>query len=391
MDLRSPNPSQHTETLADIFARTFSDYWKRRAYVTDGYIAESPYDWEASRIGVVDGEVATHFGVWDLGMRIGSAVTRLAGIGAVATLEPHRGKGLMAQTAGDCVAGRDETGYDLSLLFGIPNFYHRFGYVVASSSVRFAFLTRDLEPAPRAEQSEPFEGEVTELAALYNRENAGVTGTYVRPTYRLNRKPKDFKVYRFDGGYVVCARQDDTLQVVDCAGDPATVLEIVRQRAVAEVCPDVEFVFLPPRSRTGEYVQTLTHRRIADRHRGGGPMMKIVNLTRTFEKIAPVLSKRLAASPMHGYSGTLALYGDGAGVVVGVSSGSVGEISPAGPGTTANGSVTGGPALVRLIVGDGDPGRACRQSNIELDGDAAHLVPILFPDQEPSTILWDHF
>ncbi|MFW5745470.1 MAG: GNAT family N-acetyltransferase [Spirochaetota bacterium] len=391
MDLRSPNPDEHAPTLADLFARTFSNYWERYAYVNDGYIAESPYDWDASRIGVVDGEVATHFGVWDLGMRIGPSVVRVAGIGAVATLEPHRGKGLMAQTAGDCVAGLDEAGYDVSLLFGIPNFYHRFGYVVASSSIRFAFLTRDIEPAPRAVQYESFEGDVTELADLYNRENEGVTGTYLRPTYRRNRKPKDFRVYRFDGGYVVCSRQDDTLQVCDCAGDPVTVLEIARQRATAELCPGIEFVFLPPRSRTGEYLQTLTHRRIADRRRGGGPMMKIVNLTRTIEKIAPVLSQRLAASPLHAYSGTLALYGDGDGVVVGVSSGSVGEISPASAGTTANGSVTGGAALVRLFVGDGDPSRVCRQSNIELDGDAGYLVPVLFPDQEPSTILWDHF
>lgn len=391
MDLRAPTQSEHLPVLADLFARTFSTYWERQAYVTDGYIAESPYDWAASRIGVVNGEVATHFGVWDLAMRIGSSPVRVAGIGAVATLNTHRGKGLMAQTAGDCVAGMDAAGYDLSLLFGIPNFYHRFGYVVSFSQIRYRLTTRDLAPAPVAIACEPFEGDVTELADLYNAENENVTGTYVRPTYRLNRKPGVYRILRFADGYVTAYRSDDTLQVVDCVGEPASVLEIARQRAVAELCPTIEFVFTPPRSRMGEYIQTINHKRIVDRQSNGGPMMKVVNLERTVGKITETLSDRLAASPMAGYSGTLALYGDGEGVVIGISGGEVGEVTRADPATTANGCVTAGPALVRLLVGDGDPHRVCRQSTIELTGDAAHLVPILFPDQEPSTILWDRF
>lgn len=391
MDLRSPDPSRHLDALADIFARTFSDYWRRTEYVTDGYIAESPYDWEASRIGVVDGEIATHFGVWDMTMRIGIGVVRLAGIGAVATLKGHRGKGLMVKTAGDCVDNLDAVGYDVSLLFGIPNFYHRFGYVGAFPEIRIILQTRDVAPAQGAVQYEPFEGSVTELAPLYNAENEGVTGTYVRPTYRLNRRWKKFTVYRFAAGYAVCGREGDTMEVADCAGDPATVLEVIRQRAVAELCSRIVFVFLPPRSRMGEYLQTLSHGMQIDRNAAGGPMMKIVNLQRTMEKVAPELTSRLAASPLHSYSGTLALYGDGDGVVMGISSGEVSEVMPAAADATANGTVTAGPALARLLIGDGDPHRVGRQSNIELSGDAVHLVPILFPDQQPSTIYWDRF
>ena len=377
--------------LADVFARTFSEYWNLESYARDGYIAESPYDWEASRIGLIDGEVATHFGVWDLGMRVDSSVVRVVGIGAVATLKAHRGKGLMARTAEECVAGLSGAGYDLSLLFGIPNFYHRYGYVVAFSEVSTTLKTRDLSPPEEPVRYERFDGPVPELADLYNSENCSVTGTYVRPTYRLNRRPAKFVVYRFDGGYVIGGREGDTYQVADCVGDPSTIVEIARQRALADICPEIEFQFLPPRSRTGEYLRTITHRLVSSRHRTGGPMLKIVNLQSTLEKIAPALSVRLADSPMHGYSGTLAVHGVGVGAVLGISSGRVADITPADAGTTANGSVAGGDALPRLIIGDGDPMRICRQSAIELSGDARHLVPILFPDQEPSTILWDRF
>ena len=271
--------------------------------------------------------------------------------------------------------------------------------------------TRDLAPADGPIEHALYDGPPAELAELYNRENDGVTGTYVRPTYLNNRMPARFSIYRFDGGYLVGGSDGTTYQVGDCAGDPATIVEIARQRACADVCPEIEFVFAPPRSRIGEYLRTLTHRTISDRHRSGGPMMKIVNLERTLEKIAPELSARLTASPLSGYSGTLALHGE-TGALVRFSDGAVSGVAriddadahaagnanaaanahAAGNAATGfDGCVVAGPELVRLIVGDGDPHRVCRQAGIELTGDARHLVPILFPDQEPSTILWDRF
>ncbi len=394
MQLISPQPAEHLDVLSDVFARTFSDYWTQREYAKGGYFAESPYDWEASRVGVIDGDVVTHFGVWDFGMRVGGSVVRLAGIGAVATLKSHRGRGLMARTAGDCVRGMDVAGYDMSLLFGIPGFYHRFGYVCAFDQVRTVLKTRDLTPSDEAVEYVLYEGPVSELAEWYNRDNEGVTGTYVRPTYRVNRMPSRFTIYRFEGGYVVGGSDGTTYQVGDCAGDPAAVVEIARQRARAEVCPEIEFVFAPQRSRIGEHLRTLTHRTISDRHRGGGPMMKIVNLVRTLEKIAPELTDRLAASPLHRYRGTIALQGE-TGALVRITDGRVSDIigidDDPSAAAAADATVAAGPHLVRLLVGDGDPRRVCRQAGIELTGDANHLVPVLFPDQEPSTILWDRF
>lgn len=391
MDLRSPRPDSHLEPLVDLFAATFSDYWQRHAYAGGGYMTDSPYDWEASRIGTVNGEIATHFGVWDFSMRIGAAVVRLAGIGAVATAHDQRGKGLMAETAAECVSGLSDAGYDVSLLFGIPNFYHRFGYVPCFPEVRTILDVRELPASPGLVEYEKFDGPFADLADVYNRENEGVTGTYVRPTYLTNRRPKKFTAYRFTDGYVVGGREGNSYQIADCAGDPEKIVEIARQRAAADLCSEIVFVFLPLRSRTGEHLRTLTHRVTSDRNRTGGPMMKIVNLERVFEKVVPALNERLGSSALHSYSGTLAVYCDGEGVVLGISGGSIGEITPAAPNTTANGSITAGRGLARLLIGDGDPLHVCRQSGSELDGDARHLVPVLFPDQEPSTILWDTF
>ena len=390
MELIAPRPGDHLEDLSDVFARTFSGYWDQVAFARGGYIGESTYDWSASRVGVVDGRIVTHFGVWDFGMRIGGEVVRVAGIGAVATLQTHRKQGLMAQTAGSAVNGLHDAGYDLSLLFGIPDFYHRFGYITAFGQIRTTLKTADVRPGPEVSY-ERYDGPVTALADLYNRENEGITGTYVRPTYRTNRMPATFTVYRFADGYLVGGRDGNSWQVADCAGDPRVVVEIARRCAAEAICPEIEFVYFPPRSRVGEYLQTITHRTVIDRHPGGGPMLKTVNLHRTLTRIAPELGRRLASSPMSGYAGTLLLKGDSNAVLLDFRSGEVGDVRKADAGSSADGRVIAGTALGRLVIGDGDPRRICRQSGVELEGDAHDLVPVLFPDQEPSTIYWDRF
>ncbi|TVQ17436.1 MAG: GNAT family N-acetyltransferase [Spirochaetaceae bacterium] len=399
MQLTAPQPDR-IDALADLFAMTFSDYWDRSRYVHDGYITDSSYDWAASRIGVEDDRIVTHFGVWDFGMRIGSVACRMAGIGAVETHDKYRKRGLMAQTAADCVSGLRGAGYDLSLLFGIPGFYHRFGYVRSFGEGTFTLTTRDLPVPERAPEYKPYTGDVASLAAMYNAENERVTGTYVRPTYRLNRKPKTFGIYAFDGGYVIAGRVRDAIELADCAGDPATIVAILRDLAVREICAEISLVFLPRRSRLGEYVQTLSHRFTLSRNASGGPMFRLVNLPALAGKLIPVFNERLAAAGegVGGYSGSVVLCGHDEAVALEISGGTVDRIEPVdhkdaaiGPVAGCGGVVDAGHALVRFFVGDDHPDRICVQTGATLSGDARWLAPTLFPDQEPSTILWDRF
>ncbi|MBU8913787.1 MAG: hypothetical protein KOO61_07150, partial [Spirochaetales bacterium] len=66
-------------------------------------------------------------------------------------------------------------------------------------------------------------------------------------------------------------------------------------------------------------------------------------------------------------------------------------VESASPAAPADGTITAGPAIARLVIGDDDPHRICRQAGITVEGEAGHLLPILFPNEEPSTILWDRF
>ncbi|MEE8441117.1 MAG: GNAT family N-acetyltransferase, partial [Spirochaetia bacterium] len=146
MELQSPDKGRHLGAITDLFAKAFGDYSEWIDYGRDGYLEGAPYDWEASRVGIVDGEVATHLGVWDFTMRIGTATARLAGIGAVATQRKLSGRGLMTRTAADAIESLRGAGYDMSLLFGIPNYYLRFGYVGTFPQSTFCVSTSDLVP-----------------------------------------------------------------------------------------------------------------------------------------------------------------------------------------------------------------------------------------------------
>ena len=123
-------------------------------------------------------------------------------------------------------------------------------------------------------------------------------------------------------------------------------------------------------------------------------MFRTVNLRRSVEKMLPVFTERLGRSGFSDYSGNLELRGKDEAVVVTIEGG---RALSATSGAQRSGSmapeasVDGGANVVRLFVGDDLPERVCAQTGITLHGDAQGLVPVLFPHEEPQTILWDRF
>ena len=61
-------------------------------------------------------------------MRIGSALVKMGGIAGVGTDEAHRMRGYSRLVLEESTRYFAETGHDVAVLFGIPDFYHRFGY-----------------------------------------------------------------------------------------------------------------------------------------------------------------------------------------------------------------------------------------------------------------------
>ena len=114
----------------------------------------------------MDGAVASSVRIVDRDFRVGKAVFRLGGIADVATHPDYQKQGYCALLFQEVVAFMAAEGYDLSLLFGIPNFYHRFGYATALVPATLTVSAVHLADLPAA-ATRPFqEGDLPALSAL---------------------------------------------------------------------------------------------------------------------------------------------------------------------------------------------------------------------------------
>jgi len=317
---------------------------------------------------------------------------------------------------------------------------------------------------------QPFTLEYSEeLAALYNRENEGVTGSAVRPTYRQGKAPgtdrgwywidadgciagfvtdvRPFKgIYEMEARHAAeldrgevpkvvrerfvkgwephykrplsaqafCVaveqgdqwlmidgpgrwdlkRQDDTIHVFvgggsntrsihvdEAVGDPEQILRVighfVRQSAL---CERICFDRLPPRSRLGRYLRRLPSCHLDNNDRQENSyMIQILNLGSLFEKLVPELAARLSHSALAAWQGELLISTGEEEILLKINAAQV-EVAAAEDTPHA---VRGGQEIAQLVVGTDVPSEVVRMHDIELSGDAALLIEVLFPAQDP--------
>src|SRR5262245_50615818 len=125
LQISSPDPTAQSDAL---FALLDLEWPGIVPILRAGQISRSHYDWRTSRIGLLGERVVTHFGVYDIAMRIGIARVRAAGVNLVATHPDERGRGLMGATGRAAVVAMHTQGYDLSVICNATErYYGRFG------------------------------------------------------------------------------------------------------------------------------------------------------------------------------------------------------------------------------------------------------------------------
>ena len=394
----APDPVKDAEPLFDLFAKVFADmlgYYDGLRIARETYFRNSPYDWSTARIGLIGEQIVTHFGVLGYDMRIGTARVRVAGGGGVATHGDYRKRGLMDSTARAALAAMREQGYDMTMLFGIPDFYHRFGYVrawphqtifVAASDLpreRPAAAVRRFKPRPRQD-----------LRALHNRHYAAATGSAVRPFYRKGyawTKPLDGYLWTGrngkPGGYVIVQREGGRLWCYEYCGGAEQALRVLAMLARRWDCEEARFETIPLHT---ELVKRLLRGncRTETRHRrSGGPMVRMINLHTTLAKMSRELGRRLRASPLADWRGDLLVADPRDEVLLRIASG---QVKVGEPRPTRH-AIRGGEAIAQLVLGTDRPREVIEGGGIRLSGDARWLVEALFPRQWPELSALDRY
>lgn len=135
------------------------------------------------KLALVDaGEEVARLTVEEREMRIGASWVRMGGIASVRTSPRHRNKGYGRKLMEEAMGYMRGEGYLVSILFGIPGFYHRVGYatvLLAKSVVRVRTeAAESLSAACRVRSARS--GEEEALLAIYQEEIAARTGTVKR-------------------------------------------------------------------------------------------------------------------------------------------------------------------------------------------------------------------
>ena len=204
-----------------------------------GYIEGDP-TWRPSHTRVIAdaGRLVSALRIWDRRLHLGSTPVRMGGIGGVTTHPGHRGRGLATRLMRETAGHLRDDGYDLGLLFSaIPSrFYRRMGW----ASVPLMGFRAELRAAPGPGRSSlevrPFDEsrDLDETAGLYQRHNAGRSGTLLRPRPYWDYTPSRVRgvlptaVVRDGaelGGYINWETDDDGAWVNEVAWESAPALE----------------------------------------------------------------------------------------------------------------------------------------------------------------------
>ena len=260
-----------------------------------------------------DGELVSQLCVVDVTVRAWGDELRCAGVADVGTPEPHRMKGYASRLMAACERFAARRGYAVCTLFGIPDFYHRFGYATICPEYDIRIDLDALETdEPAASLEDVRSSDWDAIARMCNMAYAGLDGSVVRRegAWRGPRQGSDWSqrpralVSRDargqPAGYAVVDTEltDDCLTVSEAAARDdaaeralsASLAGMARSLGATGLLARVH-----PDAGLGPLLTRLGGAPVVTRPDDAGYMACIVDLDAVLRKCAPVLVGRAAA------------------------------------------------------------------------------------------------
>ncbi|HTE17812.1 MAG TPA: GNAT family N-acetyltransferase [Armatimonadota bacterium] len=378
----------------------------------------------------VDGRPVSSLWIVPFLLRVGESVVRMDGMAGVGTDEAFRNRGYSRRVLEATVEHMRQGDAALSMLYGIPDYYPKFGYATAGPD-HFFCLTSLTEAAslPQGWRARPFvPDDLPAVRRLYEGNTAREVGAAVRaPEGKSWTKlaaepaegaPADCRVVENGQGEIVAyawraawpwytqvvqRQAPDALVIVEAMAEGPdaadAVLAACRAWAVEESrsrpqpVKDVLFA-LPPSGPVAAAAMQQSSRFIRKYDACAGSMARVLHVKRLLEALKPELSARLQASGSC-FQGALLFRTELGDACL--------NLSPEGLTVVASGPTPapgGAPALevylpqmalARLALGAFPPGDLLARLERPPVDEAARLLEALFPLRHPHMHLPDRF
>lgn len=289
-------------------------------------------DWGATRVKLIDDlRPVSRLFIVPFALRVGAATVRMDGIGGVETEKDWRHRGYARRLLEATVRHMREGDAALSMLYGIPDFYPKFGYATAGPE-HFIELPGSFDGAalPPGWRVRPFvPADLPALRRLYAQNTARGVGAAVRsvaagPWAKLakpeGKDAEECRVVESAGGQVRAyawrarwhwytgiweRKEPDALVIAEAMADGPGAADAIRaacrlwagEESGSRSEPVKRIILaLPPE---GPVAAVAMHQRASFTRRYercGGSMARVLDVERLLQSLAPELTDRLRAA-----------------------------------------------------------------------------------------------
>lgn len=331
-------------------------------------------------------------------IRIGEARLKMGGIGWVTTVEQYRGKGICRVLMDDALGYMRQHGYHVSMLFGIPDFYHRWGYVTTLADYSIMVDTMEaltFKNGLTVRAAKP--GDIGAIRRMHAADDGDVACSIVRGEAHFSCRwdlIEGLNVLTDEKGKVLAyyhtAVRGDHLAVLEAGsvepGVCGAILGAVAELADEHALGHIRF-HAPPSSTIARSLLLCKSRHEMRLDRDADGMMVFMDVGETLETMVPEWEALVARTAVSQYRTEVTLFVDGVPYRI---RGNRGAIDVAQTSGTNKISVSQGD-LMHLVTGYRYPMDVLLSGRFIIAPEARDLFGVLFPKRTPYVWKFDRF
>lgn len=398
--IKGVETTEEQEAAYDLICKVhYPGYYGFRSTI-DTFLANYPeYRREHTRIAVVDGQIVACLCIFTHTSRLGESRMKMGGIGNVTTVGPWRRKGIAALMMSEAMRYMKTRGYHLAMLFGIADFYHRWGFASALPEYASVIDCREADIATdtNCKQRLLKPSDIALLVKIHDKNDEETACSLIRTsghyTARWDRW-KDAHVLTTDQGKIVAyylgkpsgnELRIEELSALDYSWHEP-LLKMCVKHALREYASQIRFL-LPPSHPFIKFLMRYRTDHEMHIYRNANGMMALVNLEETLECMAAEWESLLVRHGMVKEDAEITLIIDKAPFRLHIHRGSVAVV----PGHGKNKLAFSSTEFIQILTGYRFHDELLSAKRRSIDPMGRRLFASLFPKRTPYVWLPDRF